>query len=239
MGADKVGLIIDEITNLLKRKEVSPTEKLPSENELALRFDVPRLTVREAFKQLELRGQIYAIKGKGRFVRPPSTLIDLHLNGKESFTEKMERAGHFIQTNNWYVAICMDERIRDELNCPRAQDVYEIARVREINGEAMAIHRSYVGEHIFPEISIDASKISSMFAYYREHGYTEFGSTRSYLSVVYPTRKEEEILNVSSMIPLLLLESNTIDLQTGQLLEYTEIRYRSDKFIYNLSGENG
>ncbi|WP_413375524.1 GntR family transcriptional regulator [Alkalihalobacillus sp. 1P02AB] len=238
MKPSKESLIIDEINNMIAGKEVLPLEKLPSENELADRFDVPRLTVRNALIQLELRGNIVAKKGKGRYVREPASLIHLHLTGEESFSDKMKQAGYSLRTENIvFKKMEFDEGLYQELEVREENSIYEVARVRFIDEQPLAIHRSYVSDRTFPLIEKDGPMITSMFSYYRQFGYTHFTSSKSLLSIVYPTAAEQELLNMPSMIPLILLESNTVDEQTGKLLEYTKISYRSDKFKYKLSAD--
>jgi len=68
-----------------------PDEKLPSENDLAQRFDVSRVTIRRALQSLESNGLIYRCQGLGSFVsdtRTPHNLVRL-----TDFNEDMNRAG--------------------------------------------------------------------------------------------------------------------------------------------------
>ena len=56
------------LRTILFSGEWKPGDKLPSENELAARFEVSRQTVRKALESLEREGYIYAVHGSGRFV---------------------------------------------------------------------------------------------------------------------------------------------------------------------------
>lgn len=56
------------IKNWIISKEFCPGEKIPSENELAERFDVSRLTVRQAIGQLTQEGFLISKRGEGTFV---------------------------------------------------------------------------------------------------------------------------------------------------------------------------
>ncbi len=53
--------------------------RLPSERQLAEKFEVSRMTVTKAFKELEREGWVYARSGKGTFVAP-QTIIDQTLD---------------------------------------------------------------------------------------------------------------------------------------------------------------
>ncbi len=66
-------------------------EKLPSENELAKKFDVSRVTIRRALQSLESEEIIYRCQGLGSFVsddRTSHNLIQL-----TDFNEDMKKAG--------------------------------------------------------------------------------------------------------------------------------------------------
>ncbi|MER2173024.1 MAG: winged helix-turn-helix domain-containing protein, partial [Psychrobacillus psychrodurans] len=76
--------IIDDIMHLIVSKSIEHGEKLPSENEFAKRYKVPRMTVRNALTKLEERGYIYSKQGKGRYLKEESMQIQLHLTGKTS-----------------------------------------------------------------------------------------------------------------------------------------------------------
>jgi GntR family transcriptional regulator len=63
------------IKNWIINGEFSPGEKLPSENELADKFHVSRLTVRQATAQLVQEGFLISRRGEGTFVTNNRNLI--------------------------------------------------------------------------------------------------------------------------------------------------------------------
>jgi len=97
--------IIDDMMQQIVSKNIKPGAKLPSENELADKYHVPRITVRSALVKLEERGIVYSVQGKGRYLREKSKQIQLHLTGKTSFTEKMKQLGYDLKTENIYCKI--------------------------------------------------------------------------------------------------------------------------------------
>lgn len=228
--------IIDVLMRDMIDGKLKGDMKLPSENQLADQFQVPRMTVRNALNVLEARGYIYSLQGKGRFLKKRTNPIQLHLTGKVSFTDKMIQAGYDLKTEMIACEpISFDEKIYSILNADEHHTIYQLCRLRYIDGEPMAIHNSFVNEAKFPGIGQDGPHVTSMFAYYRDLGYSEFTSNRSLMSISFPTVTEQELLMCNHMVPLIVVESNCIDVETGNMLEYSKINYRSEKFKYDIT----
>ena len=61
--------VIDNIKGMMIRGELKQGEKIPSERELAERFNVSRVPIREALKILEYMGILDSTQGDGTYVR--------------------------------------------------------------------------------------------------------------------------------------------------------------------------
>lgn len=64
------GAVADDLAQMIL-SELAPGTSLPSEAELAARYDVSRLTIREAVKLLEGRGLLVIARGRKAVVREP------------------------------------------------------------------------------------------------------------------------------------------------------------------------
>ena len=64
------------IKNWIVNGEFNPGERLPSENALAEKFNVSRLTVRQATVQLVQEGLLISKRGEGTFVTTDHHLIE-------------------------------------------------------------------------------------------------------------------------------------------------------------------
>lgn len=226
---------MDNLLLDIRENKYKSNEKLPSDNDLAEKYDVPRIKVRNVYKKLEQMGYIYSLQGRGRFLKKRGTSIELVLSGNESFSKKLKHSGVNLDTIN----ICTErvpynEDIWEELCASRHVPVYKIGRLRCVDKEPLAIHFSYVSQKVFKDISAEGKKITSMFDYYREKGFINYSTEKSILEVFYPTSKERKLLECGELVPLLKLRSNCKDNDTGVILEYTEIIYRGDKFIYKI-----
>lgn len=65
--------IVKALTGLIMKGVWKPGDLIPSEKELAVRFQVGRSTIREAVKSLAVLGVLEARAGEGSFVRAPTS----------------------------------------------------------------------------------------------------------------------------------------------------------------------
>lgn len=64
--------IVKSLTNFIMRRVWKPGDLIPSEKELAMRFQVGRSTVREVVKSLVVPGVLEAGAGEGSSIREPT-----------------------------------------------------------------------------------------------------------------------------------------------------------------------
>lgn len=228
-------LIFDKVMFDINQCKYGKDEKLPSENELAEEYNVPRIVVRKVYEQLEELGYIYTKQGKGSYVKDRYYQIELVLFGKESFSKKMQDKGYKLVTKNIiFEKIKYDKKIFHSLNATKEDEVFKIGRLRIVEERAVAIHISYVAKSVFKDIDKTGNQIISMFEYYKKYGFYNFKSSVSLLSISIPTPEERALLDCPKLVPLLVLETDCLDEKSGKLLEYTRIIYRGDCFKYNL-----
>lgn len=231
-------IIIDDIIQDIVLGKYKANDQFPSENELADHYQVPRIKVRNAYLKLEDMGYIYSQQGKGRFLKPKLQQIELHLSGSSSFSEKMKRAGYELVTQNLSCEkIAYDPNIFAKLKVQQKDEVFKVSRLRIIDGQPLALHISYVAKSVFPRIEVEGSHIQSMFSYYENQGITDFVSSKSYVSISFPTSDERTLLECTSLVPLLIIQSDCVDAIQKNVLEYTKIIYRSDLFTYVIANE--
>ncbi|WP_337269570.1 FadR/GntR family transcriptional regulator [Oryzifoliimicrobium ureilyticus] len=62
-------IVFERIHRAIKSGAYKPDERLPTENDLAIEFEVSRPVIREALRRLREQGLIYSRRGAGSFVR--------------------------------------------------------------------------------------------------------------------------------------------------------------------------
>ncbi|MBS5151209.1 MAG: GntR family transcriptional regulator [Butyricicoccus pullicaecorum] len=67
--------IVDEIEQMVVHDVLQPDSQLPSVRQMAAELSINPNTIQRAYSELESRGVIYSVKGKGNFVSPSGTVL--------------------------------------------------------------------------------------------------------------------------------------------------------------------
>lgn len=62
--------LVDKLKELIMNEVLKPDEQLPSVRQLATQLTINPNTIQKAYRELEVQGFIYSVKGKGSFVNP-------------------------------------------------------------------------------------------------------------------------------------------------------------------------
>lgn len=137
-----------EILRELASGELLPGSPVPSERELATRYGVSRLTVREAVGQLVADGLLVRVRGKGTFTTRPRVDSALHL---ASFSEDMRRRGMRPETVVLDGAEAVPPHATAEaLGLPAGSPAYWLFRLRKADGAPMAVERGWYHPELVP-----------------------------------------------------------------------------------------
>ncbi|MEN4010816.1 MAG: GntR family transcriptional regulator [Chloroflexota bacterium] len=137
-----------ELLRQIRREELRPGEKLPSESEISRHFHVSRITARRAINNLIQQGLVYSHQGRGTFVA--HTRIR-ELSGFRSFSEDIRNRRMTPSSR----LLCLSRvqpaaKIRAELNLSGGSTAYRLERVRLVNGVPAAYEDAYLPETLCP-----------------------------------------------------------------------------------------
>lgn len=83
--------VAEDLEGAMLRGEYGVGDRLPTEHALAERYGINRHTAGQALNQLQSKGLVIRVRGRGTFVRPGR--IDYRVAEKMSFTDSVARAG--------------------------------------------------------------------------------------------------------------------------------------------------
>src|SRR5262245_50072301 len=117
-------------------------EKLPSESDLVRRFDVSRVTVRQALEALRAEGFIESRHGKGWFLRRVCAVQNL--GRLQGFGEMLAPMGVKVRSKVPDIKECMvPGAVAKALGLPQHSSVVQIARLRIAGARVMSYDLSY------------------------------------------------------------------------------------------------
>ena len=67
--------VVDEIEHMVVHGVLDPDSQLPSVRQMAAELSINPNTIQRAYSELESRGVIYSVKGKGNFVSPNAAAL--------------------------------------------------------------------------------------------------------------------------------------------------------------------
>ena len=70
--------VVERFSDLILKGALKPDTKLPSVRNLAVDLSINPNTIQRAYSELERKGYIYTIKGRGNFVSKKEDFIDNH-----------------------------------------------------------------------------------------------------------------------------------------------------------------
>ena len=131
-------------------------ELLPREIDYEEKYGVSRITVRAAIGELEQKGYVERIKGKGTIVlkyRKSEPLLKI-----EGFTDEMKAKGIIPTTASAVIKLVKaDADCAEALGIDKGMPVYELIRVRCINGIPIVRFKTYIKSTI--DMSLDSNLI--------------------------------------------------------------------------------
>lgn len=234
-------IIRNAIQEMILNNDLKPGDKLPSENVLADEYKVKRIIVRNALVQMEKMGILGSRQGVGRFVKEKMPVIELDMSGRRSFSDKMREQGVPYESRVIFAGYATDKeqgKCRVAFGLTDNIAIYKVARLRIVNHVPCALHVSYIRKDVVPEIDDDRNQLSSLFNYYKKNGIVNLKSVDTQIHTAFPTLNEQRELECQELVPLIVYESQTVDEDTGDIIEQTRILYRSDLFKHSLGSVN-
>lgn len=238
-----------QISQWLRKKieegDFKADEKLPSENELAKKFEVSRVTIRRALQSLESEEIIYRCQGLGSFVkddRTPHNLVRL-----TDFNEDMSKAGLNASSEvRDFMTVDAPDWLAEILDIEKGTKVIQIDRLRLGDGEPIAFDRTWM-PILYGQL-LDRNNLDKTTIYRQlEENYDIPIVRGSYrMSAENADKELAKELKIPEQSPLLLIDRISFTIG-GKAVYYQKRYYRSDKVIYemtlerdqnNLSGES-
>lgn len=208
-------------------EHLAPGARLQSETDLAERFGVTRVTVRNAVDGLITDGLVRREHGRGTFVQDGSARVR-RLARLTSFSQDLAEQGLVVDTT---VLIQTEQpasvEVARALDISVGDAVVHIARLRSTDGEPVAFQQAWVPASICPSLAIEPLGKRSLYDT-MEHRYgVRLRRAEQWISAAAATGLQAAHLGVRAGSPLLHTRRITFD-ESGRQVEFALSWMRSE-----------
>ena len=225
--------IKQSIKNWIANKEYIRGERIPSENELAKKFHVSRLTVRQAISELVREGLLTRRRGEGTFV----TRDDRILNSFSlEFSGFMDDLFYQVQKSKTKSAridrIAPPTFIREKLELDeKDEEIVQIKRVRFLEDRSFAYTVNYLPFEIGKAITEKELYEKPLLQIMEEDLGIQFAEAFQTIQASFADQELAEKLSVPAGLPILFVERVMFD-EKHRPVEMVQSSYRGDLYKY-------
>lgn len=213
------------ISNKILSGDYKYGEKIPSEQELGIEYELSRVTVRKALQDLVDKGIVEKKQGKGVYVKFPVYKETFNAGG--SFTSSGKTLNN-VPTSE----IIGRGKIKIENNSELSQnfeadEAIQLIRVRYINGTPV-IYEVDLFDLELSAVVENVGSNSSLIDTLKEKGY-EINHFDNVLDIFFSNEQVSEKLNIPVNTPLLRIKQQVLD-SYGKLIYFNEQYINSDYY---------
>ena len=213
----------EDITNNI----LVPGQKIPSEDELAVRFGVSRMTVRQGISDLIDEGLLYRRHGIGTFVARRH--IERDHTRLESFVENAQQEGLEINIQV-LIADILPARLKvaRSLSISEGDLVVRVKSLRKVENLPITVHDAYVPHSLFPHLLSEDLEAQHLWTIYESCGFR----VKRAIQHVEAREADDDIAKLLEMdegLPILYKE-RTVYLDDGTPVEFTYCYNRGDRY---------
>ncbi|UOQ95249.1 trehalose operon repressor [Halobacillus shinanisalinarum] len=227
---NKFIVIYNDLVKAIRQGEFKAGDTLPSENELTIRFETSRETIRKALNLLSQNGYIQKVRGKGSVILDHSK-FEFPVSGLTSFHELSNQLGQTVKTHVHELFLeTANNQLRSRLNCSKDMKIWKISRSREIDGERIILDKDYILEDVVPGLTKSIAE-HSIYHYIENQLELEISFAKKEIVVETVTEEDTAHLDLDGHSQVVVIRSY-VYLADATLFQYTESRHRPDKFQF-------
>jgi GntR family transcriptional regulator len=202
-------------------------QPVPSEQEIAQRTGVSRMTARHALKSLCNLGVAYSQHGKGTFV----SRLKLEKDFRQvlSFSEEMRSRGTNPQSKVLnFRQMKPDDEIAEALHLAPGDEVTQVRRVRLADSLPLCIECTHIPVRVCPELQKKFKPRMSLYKCLLKHYGLQIDFADEVAEASLATVEEARLLRIRKKAPVFRF-TRTAYLRNGKPIEFVRSVYRGDR----------
>jgi GntR family transcriptional regulator len=221
-----------DLRDRIQRGDLSPGDRLETEQELMARYEVSRATVRQALAGLVNDGLVEIRRGLGTYVR--RGVMEHRLGGFYSYSREIER--HGLRPGTRVRGLRVEpagKHVAAALELEPGEPVVALARIRLADDEALVTETSYLPAGRFPGLDRIDFRQRSLYDTLTSLFDVRPLRARETFEPVLLSAEEAAQLGVVPGGPALRVERTTFD-GDGNVIEYCRSTVRADRYHYSV-----
>jgi len=219
--------LVQSLYNAIKNGKLEPGSFFATELLLQKETAMSRSTIRKALEELNRRGLLVRITGKGTFVALPDVQVvvpELKSLTQELIDRGMKPGSIFLDATWTDVPEVIKSELEDE------DKMLCVKRVRTGNGIPLLFSKAFLPKNVGVDDSIDLSE--SIYHILKSHGKVPYNATHTIKATIV-SKEIAKLLGVAANTAGLFIQRKTYD-SFGNFILYEEGVGRGDLYSYTL-----
>jgi GntR family transcriptional regulator len=221
--------ITAQLRKAIKTNQLRTGGSFWSERELAEKLGVSKLPIKRAYERLRAEGLLVTSRGKrpviGRGGDPWS------VQGLWSFTEEVRRRG-LTSTTRLLAIACQDPdpEVASALQLPAGDQVYNVKRLRLVEGDPVALETTNLPAKLFPKLETHDLERQSLYSIIEGVYGRGLDRGEERIGAVAAEREEAHLLGIGVRYPLVTAQRVVYD-KSGIPVEFGLSLFRADRYV--------
>lgn len=224
--------IHNQIKRDIENKKYVVGQRIPAERQLALKFNVSRMTLRQAIKTLEDEGILERRLGSGTYVA--SQKVQEKMSGVMSFTDITRSNGQVPSSKLISYRVTKPSLSeKEKLNIKDTDNVLRMERVRSADGVPICYEVATIPYNLVEDFSKEEVSTSLYDTLKKKGGY-EIGNVTENIGASVASENDARLLSVRKGEALVTRRQVT-ELSDGRPFEYVRASYVAERFEFTFA----
>ena len=220
--------IQQQLLQHIRLGRLKPGRPLPSEEVIARRLRVSRMTARQALKSLCSQGVAYSQRGKGTFVA--ETKLEKNFRQVLSFSEEMEARGTRPRSKvTSFEVVSAGGAAAEALHVSLGEKLIQLRRVRMADSLPMGVECTCLPLRLCPDLLEKFDPDTSLYRTLAEVYEIHIVQADEVVEAGLASAEEARLLRISKGSPVFQF-TRTAYIESGQAVEYVKSTFRGDRY---------
>ncbi len=218
--------IKQDLLEQIQRGALKAADRVPSENELARKYDVSRLTAQRAIRELVSEGLLRRAQGSGTFVTSVPHRFAL-VEVRDPVQEIRDMGGEPNSEVLMQRRCAASADVEDLLDLEPGEEVFQVTILQSFDQEPVAYEERWAVRDVFPDFLQQDFSRTSVFKYFASRSVLE--DVETVVAAVHPPARIAQLLEIAPSEPCIRVQRR--NRYRGQWITLTRITYAGSRQV--------